>query len=113
MNRESMKSRALGFLLLAALAVLTIQIARSRPSADEAIKRAYGKLADSPWLAEQNKGDVATGVVVYEKEGKLYLDSEPCNKKFYYFTQPYEKTETGGTASCGNDSFPKFRVRQK
>jgi hypothetical protein len=113
MFRLRMKGRTALFVALNVLLVLTIQMAWSTPTEDEAIKRAYGKLADSPWLASQTKGDVATGVVVYEKEGKLYLDSDPCNKKFYYFTQPYEKTAIPGTAKCGDDSFPKFRVRQK
>jgi hypothetical protein len=113
MNRTSINLRAFGLFALAVLVLLTVQVTSSRPSVDEAIKRAYGNLADSPWLAEQNKGDVATGVVVYEKDGKLYLDSEPCNKKFYNFSQPYEKTATGATVTCGSDSFPKFRVRQK
>jgi hypothetical protein len=113
MNMASMKHRALALFAFVGLGVLTTQISWSRPAGDEAVKRAYGKLAEAPWLAAQDKGDIATGVVVYEKDGKLYLDSEPCNKKFYYFTQPYEKTPTGGTATCGDDSFPKFRVRQK
>src|ERR1700761_2106872 len=103
MNELSVKGRAAWFITLNVLSILTVQMAWSTPTQDEAIKRAYGKLADSPWLASQSKGDVATGVVVYEKDGKLYLDSDPCNKKFYYFTQPYEKTLIPETAKCGGD----------
>jgi hypothetical protein len=84
-------------------------------AADEqdALKKVYGPVADEPWKAGQEKGEVSVGVVVYEKEGKLYLDGKPCEKKFYYFSNPYEKTPTGRTVKCRDESFTEYRVRQK
>jgi hypothetical protein len=80
---------------------------------DAALERAYGELAKAPWKAQQEKGEIATGVIVYEQDKKLYLDSQPCSQKLYYFSEPYKKDATGKKVKCGNDIFDEYQVRQK
>jgi hypothetical protein len=80
---------------------------------DSALQRTYGELAKAPWKAQQEKGEIATGVIVYEQDKKLYLDSQPCSQKMYYFTEPYKKEPTGKRVKCGSDTFDEYQVRQK
>ena len=80
---------------------------------DAALQRTYGELTKAPWKAQQEKGEIATGVIVYEQDKKLYLDSQPCSQKMYYFTEPYKKDATGKKVKCGNDTFDEYQVRQK
>lgn len=35
---------------------------------DAALQRTYGELAQAPWKAQQEKGEIATGVIVYERD---------------------------------------------
>ena len=115
-----MKNAHLGFLLISSLIlVVGVPMALQNalqlgPKANQAaLDRVYGKLAQAPWEAQQQKGDIAVGVIVNESNGKIYLDGKPCEKKIYNFTAPYDKDATGRKVSCGQDSFDEYRVRQK
>ena len=65
---------------------------------------------------EARQGDIASGVVESEKEGKLYLNTTPCKPAqeadSVVFHKPYTKTAAGEIV-CYGHHFDKVRVRQQ
>lgn len=65
---------------------------------------------------EATRGDIATGVVESEKEGRLYLNTTPCKSAqeaaIVVFHQPYTKTAAGEIV-CYGHHFDKVSVRQQ
>ena len=61
-------------------------------------------------------GDIASGVVESEKEGKLYLNTTPCKPAqeaaSVVFHKPYTKTAAGEIV-CFGHHFDKVSVRQQ
>jgi len=61
-------------------------------------------------------GDIASGVVESEKEGKLYLNTTPCKPaqeaSSVVFHKPYTKTAAGEIV-CYGHHFDKVSVRQQ
>jgi hypothetical protein len=61
-------------------------------------------------------GDIASGVVESEKEGKLYLNTTPCKPAqeaaSVIFHKPYTKTAAGEIV-CFGHHFDKVSVRQQ
>jgi hypothetical protein len=61
-------------------------------------------------------GDIASGVVESEKEGKLYLNTTPCKPAqeadSVIFHKPYTKTAAGEIV-CFGHHFDKVTVRQQ
>ena len=61
-------------------------------------------------------GDIASGVVESEKEGKLYLNTTPCKAAqeadTVVFHKPYTKTAAGEIV-CNGHHFDKVSVRQQ
>jgi hypothetical protein len=65
---------------------------------------------------EARPGDIASGVVESEKEGKLYLNTTPCKPAqeadTVVFHKPYTKTAAGEIV-CYGHHFDKVSVRQQ
>jgi hypothetical protein len=65
---------------------------------------------------EARPGDIASGVVESEKEGKLYLNTTPCKPAqeadTVVFHKPYTKTAAGEIV-CNGHHFDKVSVRQQ
>ena len=65
---------------------------------------------------EARPGDIASGVVENEKEGKLYLNTTPCKSAqeadTVIFHKPYTKTAAGEIV-CFGHHFDKVSVRQQ
>jgi hypothetical protein len=65
---------------------------------------------------EARPGDIASGVVESEKEGKLYLNTTPCKSAqeadTVVFHKPYTKTPAGEIV-CFGHHFDKVSVRQR
>jgi hypothetical protein len=65
---------------------------------------------------EARSGDVATGVVEREADGKLYLNTTPCKppqeSEIVVFHQPYKKSSLGEIV-CFGHHFDKVSVRQQ
>jgi hypothetical protein len=65
---------------------------------------------------EARSGDIASGVVESEKEGKLYLNTTPCKPaqeaSSVVFHKPYTKTAAGEIV-CFGHHFDKVSVRQQ
>jgi hypothetical protein len=61
-------------------------------------------------------GDIASGVVESEKEGKLYLNTTPCKPaqeaSSVIFHKPYTKTAAGEIV-CFGHHYDKVTVRQQ
>ena len=61
-------------------------------------------------------GDIASGVVESEKEGKLYLNTTPCKAaqeaESVVFHKPYTKKDAGEIV-CFGHHFDKVTVRQQ
>lgn len=75
---------------------------------------ALAQLPKAP--VEARSGDIASGVVESEKEGKLYLNTTPCKAAqeadTVVFHKPYTKTAAGETV-CNGHHFDKVSVRQQ
>ena len=69
-----------------------------------------------PTPVEAKPGDIASGVVESEKEGKLYLNTTPCKPAqeadSVIFHKPYTKTAAGEIVRFGHH-FDKVTVRQQ
>lgn len=65
---------------------------------------------------EARSGDIASGVVESEKDGKLYLNTTPCkaaqDADIVVFHKPYTKTAAGEIVCVGHH-FDKASVRQQ
>jgi len=65
---------------------------------------------------EARPGDLASGVVESEKDGKLYLNTTPCKPAqeadSVVFHKPYAKTPAGEIV-CYGHHFDKVSVRQQ
>jgi hypothetical protein len=65
---------------------------------------------------EARQGDIASGVVESEKDGKLYLNTTPCKPAqeadTVVFHKPYTKTAAGEIV-CNGHHFDKVSVRQQ
>jgi hypothetical protein len=65
---------------------------------------------------EAKPGDIGSGVVESEKEGKLYLNTTPCKSAqeadTVVFHKPYTKTAAGEIV-CYGHHFDKVSVRQQ
>jgi hypothetical protein len=86
---------------------------RGEATSDKRILDVYGSVAEEPWKLGQDKGEAGTGVVINETNGKLYLDTKPCEAKVKTFSEPYEKADTGKTVPCKGHQLPVFFIRQK
>ena len=75
---------------------------------------ALAQLPKAP--VEARPGDIASGVVESEKEGKLYLNTTPCKAAqeadTVVFHKPYTKTAAGEIV-CNGHHFDKVSVRQQ
>jgi hypothetical protein len=75
---------------------------------------AFSQAPRSP--VEARSGDIASGVVESEKEGKLYLNTTPCKPAqeadTVVFHKPYTKTAAGEIV-CYGHHFDKVSVRQQ
>jgi hypothetical protein len=69
-----------------------------------------------PTPVEARSGDIASGVVESEKEGKLYLNTTPCKPAqeadTVVFHKPYTK-KAAGEIVCYGHHFDKVTVRQQ
>jgi hypothetical protein len=54
-------------------------------------------------------GDLASGVVIQELDGQLYLDVRPCTGKLVVFTKPYRKKMIG-VITCGGKLNEKYLI---
>lgn len=74
----------------------------------------FAQVPKSP--VEARPGDIASGVVESEKEGKLYLNTTPCKPAqeadTVVFHKPYTKTAAGEIV-CNGHHFDKASVRQQ
>jgi hypothetical protein len=74
----------------------------------------FSQVPRSP--VEAKAGDIASGVVESEKEGKLYLNTTPCKSAqeadTVVFHKPYTKTAAGEIVCLGHH-FDKVSVRQQ
>jgi hypothetical protein len=74
----------------------------------------FGQAPPTPVAAQP--GDIASGVVESEKEGKLYLNTTPCKPaqeaNSVVFHKPYTKTAAGEIV-CFGHHFDKVSVRQQ
>lgn len=69
-----------------------------------------------PQKTPARPGQVITGVVVFEGQGRLELNAHPrvCEgkKDIYVFHSPYTKTDKD-PLDCGNQELPVAKVRQR
>lgn len=74
----------------------------------------FAQVPKSP--VEARPGDIASGVVESEREGKLYLNTTPCKPAqeadTVVFHNPYTKTAAGEIV-CNGHHFDKVSVRQQ
>jgi len=77
---------------------------------------AVGFAQAPPTPVAAQPGDIASGVVESEKEGKLYLNTTPCKPaqeaNSVVFHKPYTKTAAGEIV-CFGHHFDKVTVRQQ
>ena len=77
---------------------------------------AVGLAQAPPTPTAAQPGDIASGVVESEKEGKLYLNTTPCKPAqeaaSVVFHKPYTKTAAGEIV-CFGHHFDKVSVRQQ
>jgi hypothetical protein len=75
---------------------------------------AFSQAPPTPVTAQS--GDIASGVVESEKEGKLYLNTTPCKSAqeadSVIFHKPYTKKDSGEIV-CFGHHFDKVTVRQQ
>lgn len=57
-------------------------------------------------------GDIASGVILMESKGSLYLDTRPCNGHVLTFSRPYRKTKLS-TVSCGGKQLDTYQIEEK
>jgi hypothetical protein len=60
----------------------------------------------------QNYGDIGSGAIIAELDGKLYLDTKPCTGRIATFVKPYKKVHLG-TSTCGNKTIEKFQIEER
>jgi hypothetical protein len=60
----------------------------------------------------QSYGDIASGSIIAELDGKLYLDTRPCTGRIATFAKPYRKIPIG-PASCGDKKIDRFQVEER
>lgn len=65
-----------------------------------------------PEEASTRVGDIATGVVLLEEKGDLYLDTNPCNGRVVVFRKPYRKSAIG-SITCGTKELTRVQIEQK
>jgi hypothetical protein len=97
---------ALSTLPLFAAGLLSQSRGRNVADIKDLLRDIYGDKLEQPWLLRQENARASTGVVILEKDDKLYLDSDPCNQKVMTFSKPYEKTDTGKTVTCKGHQLP-------
>jgi hypothetical protein len=75
---------------------------------------AFSQAPPTPVTAQA--GDIASGVVESEKDGKLYLNTTPCKSAqeadSVIFHKPYTKKDAGEIV-CFGHHFDKVTVRQQ
>lgn len=100
-------------LLACIAAAVFLMLAATLASQDaSAIRRIYGDLADKEWRLNTSKGDVATGVIIGERDQRLLLDGDPCKKELFGFKEPYDKKKVSST-KCDGETLDVYRVEQK
>jgi len=60
----------------------------------------------------QSYGDIGSGAIIAELEGKLYLDTKPCTGRIATFIRPYKKILLG-TTTCGNKTIEKVQIEER
>ena len=77
----------------------------------DALKKLYGTIPSDITVVGSEPGDVATGIVVQEAQGELFLDKKPCIGDIVSFQEPYRKIVVG-KQSCKGKSHEKVQVEQ-
>jgi hypothetical protein len=59
--------------------------------------------------AGSRSGDIASGVIIMESNGSLYLDTRPCHAHIVAFSKPYRKTKLA-SLTCDGKQLDRYQV---
>jgi hypothetical protein len=62
--------------------------------------------------ADAIKGDIASGVILLEADGMLYLDTRPCDSHVLSFKKPYLKHHIGSVTCTSGRRVDRFEVEK-
>jgi hypothetical protein len=87
-----------------------------RPSAGEASISSPFKASidDESTKVMSDKGDIGSGVILWEEKDAIYLDVTPCHAKISVFTfhSPYAKKRVG-VIGCNGKNINKYLIAQR